>query len=101
MSEQTTLESLLEMGFERNRAWVNAWLFPLKQKIGFRSEGDWINKLLIHIFREKAVAYTGNQGIEQAMDWWVWGAHLNEALPWRIWAVYVLNQNTWDVLFLG
>lgn len=38
MSDQTTLESLLEMGFERNRA-------------------------------EKAVAYTGNQGIEQAMDW--------------------------------
>ncbi|XP_011608833.1 UBX domain-containing protein 1 [Takifugu rubripes] len=38
MSEQTTLESLLEMGFDRNRA-------------------------------EKAVAYTGNQGIEQAMDW--------------------------------
>uniref|UniRef100_A0A3Q3W5G0 UBX domain protein 1 n=1 Tax=Mola mola TaxID=94237 RepID=A0A3Q3W5G0_MOLML len=38
MSEQTTLESLLEMGFGRNRA-------------------------------EKAVAYTGNQGIEQAMDW--------------------------------
>uniref|UniRef100_H3DHB3 UBX domain protein 1 n=1 Tax=Tetraodon nigroviridis TaxID=99883 RepID=H3DHB3_TETNG len=38
MSEQTTLESLLEMGFERNKA-------------------------------EKAVAYTGNQGIEQAMDW--------------------------------
>ncbi|KAM3613398.1 uncharacterized protein V6R79_025377 [Siganus canaliculatus] len=38
MAEQTTLESLLEMGFERNRA-------------------------------EKAVAYTGNQGIEQAMDW--------------------------------
>ncbi|XP_074530427.1 UBX domain-containing protein 1 [Halichoeres trimaculatus] len=38
MAEQTTLESLLEMGFERNRA-------------------------------EKAVAKTGNQGIEQAMDW--------------------------------
>ncbi|XP_039975738.1 UBX domain-containing protein 1 [Xiphias gladius] len=38
MSELTTLESLLEMGFERNRA-------------------------------EKAVANTGNQGIEQAMDW--------------------------------
>ncbi|XP_035525128.1 UBX domain-containing protein 1 [Dicentrarchus labrax] len=38
MAEVTTLESLLEMGFERNRA-------------------------------EKAVANTGNQGIEQAMDW--------------------------------
>lgn len=38
MAELTTLESLLEMGFERNRA-------------------------------EKAVAITGNQGIEQAMDW--------------------------------
>lgn len=38
MEEQTTLESLLEMGFERNRA-------------------------------EKAVANTGNQGIERAMDW--------------------------------
>ncbi|KAI3351681.1 hypothetical protein L3Q82_020515 [Scortum barcoo] len=38
MSELTTLESLLEMGFDRNRA-------------------------------EKAVANTGNQGIEQAMDW--------------------------------
>ncbi|KAM8733522.1 UBX domain-containing protein 1 [Acanthopagrus schlegelii] len=38
MAEQTTLDSLLEMGFERNRA-------------------------------EKAVAKTGNQGIEQAMDW--------------------------------
>nr|XP_046263107.1 UBX domain-containing protein 1 isoform X2 [Scatophagus argus] len=38
MADQTTLESLLEMGFERNRA-------------------------------EKAVANTGNQGIEQAMDW--------------------------------
>ncbi|XP_040904075.1 UBX domain-containing protein 1 [Toxotes jaculatrix] len=38
MAELTTLESLLEMGFDRNRA-------------------------------EKAVAYTGNQGIEQAMDW--------------------------------
>lgn len=38
MAEMTTLESLLEMGFERNRA-------------------------------EKAVANTGNQGIEQAMDW--------------------------------
>nr|ACQ59025.1 SAPK substrate protein 1 [Anoplopoma fimbria] len=38
MAELTTLESLLEMGFERNRA-------------------------------EKAVAHTGNQGIEQAMDW--------------------------------
>ncbi|XP_041800750.1 UBX domain-containing protein 1 [Chelmon rostratus] len=40
MAELTTLESLLEMGFERNRA-------------------------------EKAVAITGNQGIEQAMDWLV------------------------------
>ncbi|GAA6064868.1 UBX domain-containing protein 1 isoform X1 [Tachysurus ichikawai] len=38
MTEYTTLESLLEMGFERNRA-------------------------------EKAVAHTGNQGIERAMDW--------------------------------
>lgn len=38
MAELTTLESLLEMGFDRNRA-------------------------------EKAVAITGNQGIEQAMDW--------------------------------
>ncbi|XP_067374067.1 UBX domain-containing protein 1 isoform X2 [Channa argus] len=38
MAELSTLESLLEMGFERNRA-------------------------------EKAVANTGNQGIEQAMDW--------------------------------
>lgn len=38
MAELTTLESLLEMGFERNRA-------------------------------ERAVAITGNQGIEQAMDW--------------------------------
>ncbi|KAM4621805.1 UBX domain-containing protein 1 isoform 1-T4 [Polymixia lowei] len=38
MAEQTTLESLLEMGFTRNRA-------------------------------EKAVANTGNQGIERAMDW--------------------------------
>ncbi|XP_041845319.1 UBX domain-containing protein 1 isoform X2 [Melanotaenia boesemani] len=38
MAELTTLESLLEMGFDRNRA-------------------------------EKAVANTGNQGIEQAMDW--------------------------------
>ncbi|KAG7230407.1 hypothetical protein INR49_024513 [Caranx melampygus] len=38
MAELTTLESLLEMGFDRNRA-------------------------------EKAVASTGNQGIEQAMDW--------------------------------
>ncbi|KAM3866499.1 UBX domain-containing protein 1 [Diretmus argenteus] len=38
MADQTTLESLLEMGFERNRA-------------------------------EKAVANTGNQGIERAMDW--------------------------------
>ncbi|KAL0973873.1 hypothetical protein UPYG_G00212270 [Umbra pygmaea] len=38
MAEQTTLDSLLEMGFERNRA-------------------------------EKAVAHTGNQGIERAMDW--------------------------------
>ncbi|XP_012721603.2 UBX domain-containing protein 1 [Fundulus heteroclitus] len=40
MAEMTTLESLLEMGFGRNRA-------------------------------EKAVANTGNQGIEQAMDWLV------------------------------
>ncbi|XP_061582290.1 UBX domain-containing protein 1 [Cololabis saira] len=40
MAELTTLESLLEMGFDRNRA-------------------------------EKAVANTGNQGIEQAMDWLV------------------------------
>nr|ACO10140.1 SAPK substrate protein 1 [Osmerus mordax] len=38
MAEQTTLDSLLEMGFDRNRA-------------------------------EKAVAHTGNQGIERAMDW--------------------------------
>lgn len=38
MAELTTLESLLEMGFDRNRA-------------------------------ERAVASTGNQGIEQAMDW--------------------------------
>ncbi|KAM8847824.1 UBX domain-containing protein 1 [Synchiropus picturatus] len=38
MAEMTTLETLLEMGFGRNRA-------------------------------EKAVAHTGNQGIEQAMDW--------------------------------
>ncbi|KAF7661009.1 hypothetical protein LDENG_00270330 [Lucifuga dentata] len=38
MEELTTLESLLEMGFGKNRA-------------------------------EKAVANTGNQGIEQAMDW--------------------------------
>ncbi|XP_062380085.1 UBX domain-containing protein 1 [Sardina pilchardus] len=38
MAECTTLESLLEMGFSRNRA-------------------------------EKAVAHTGNQGIERAMDW--------------------------------
>ncbi|XP_077433409.1 UBX domain-containing protein 1 [Vanacampus margaritifer] len=38
MSDLTTLESLLEMGFDRNRA-------------------------------ERAVASTGNQGIEQAMDW--------------------------------
>ncbi|XP_062250016.1 UBX domain-containing protein 1 [Platichthys flesus] len=38
MAELTTLETLLEMGFDRNRA-------------------------------EKAVANTGNQGIEQAMDW--------------------------------
>ncbi|KAK5864715.1 hypothetical protein PBY51_015934 [Eleginops maclovinus] len=38
MAELTTLESLMEMGFDRNRA-------------------------------EKAVANTGNQGIEQAMDW--------------------------------
>ncbi|KAJ4946510.1 hypothetical protein JOQ06_024176 [Pogonophryne albipinna] len=38
MAELTTLESLMEMGFDRNRA-------------------------------EKAVASTGNQGIEQAMDW--------------------------------
>ncbi|XP_051945049.1 UBX domain-containing protein 1-like isoform X1 [Xyrauchen texanus] len=38
MAEYTTLESLLEMGFNRNRA-------------------------------EKAVAHTGNQGIERAMDW--------------------------------
>ncbi|XP_056155134.1 UBX domain-containing protein 1 [Lampris incognitus] len=40
MAELTTLESLLEMGFGRNRA-------------------------------EKAVANTGNQGIERAMDWLV------------------------------
>uniref|UniRef100_A0A8C6U9D4 UBX domain protein 1 n=1 Tax=Neogobius melanostomus TaxID=47308 RepID=A0A8C6U9D4_9GOBI len=38
MAAITTLESLLEMGFDRNRA-------------------------------ERAVASTGNQGIEQAMDW--------------------------------
>lgn len=38
MAELTTLESLLEMGFDRNRA-------------------------------ERAVASTGNQGIEPAMDW--------------------------------
>ncbi|KAM6953280.1 LOW QUALITY PROTEIN: UBX domain-containing protein 1 [Aplochiton taeniatus] len=38
MADITTLDSLLEMGFERNRA-------------------------------EKAVAHTGNQGIERAMDW--------------------------------
>ncbi|XP_036403970.1 UBX domain-containing protein 1 [Megalops cyprinoides] len=38
MAECTTLESLLEMGFDRNRA-------------------------------EKALAHTGNQGIERAMDW--------------------------------
>lgn len=38
MAGVTTLESLLEMGFDRNRA-------------------------------ERAVASTGNQGIEQAMDW--------------------------------
>ncbi|XP_017329715.1 UBX domain-containing protein 1 isoform X3 [Ictalurus punctatus] len=38
MADCTTLESLLEMGFDRNRA-------------------------------EKAVAHTGNQGIERAMDW--------------------------------
>ncbi|CAB1325052.1 unnamed protein product [Coregonus sp. 'balchen'] len=38
MAEQTTLDSLLEMGFDRNRV-------------------------------EKAVAHTGNQGIERAMDW--------------------------------
>ncbi|XP_077465789.1 UBX domain-containing protein 1 isoform X3 [Stigmatopora argus] len=38
MADLTTLESLLEMGFDRNRA-------------------------------ERAVASTGNQGIEQAMDW--------------------------------
>lgn len=38
MAELTTLETLMEMGFDRNRA-------------------------------EKAVANTGNQGIEQAMDW--------------------------------
>ncbi|KAK1804417.1 hypothetical protein P4O66_020439 [Electrophorus voltai] len=38
MAECTTLESLMEMGFDRNRA-------------------------------EKAVAHTGNQGIERAMDW--------------------------------
>ncbi|XP_076877489.1 UBX domain-containing protein 1 [Brachyhypopomus gauderio] len=38
MADCTTLESLMEMGFGRNRA-------------------------------EKAVAHTGNQGIERAMDW--------------------------------
>ncbi|XP_061644185.1 UBX domain-containing protein 1 isoform X1 [Phyllopteryx taeniolatus] len=38
MADLSTLESLLEMGFDRNRA-------------------------------ERAVASTGNQGIEQAMDW--------------------------------
>uniref|UniRef100_A0A3P8V236 UBX domain protein 1 n=1 Tax=Cynoglossus semilaevis TaxID=244447 RepID=A0A3P8V236_CYNSE len=38
MAELTTLESLLEMGFGRNRV-------------------------------ERAVANTGNQGIERAMDW--------------------------------
>lgn len=38
MADYTTLESLLEMGFDRNKA-------------------------------EKAVAHTGNQGIERAMDW--------------------------------
>ncbi|XP_016397019.1 UBX domain-containing protein 1 [Sinocyclocheilus rhinocerous] len=38
MAECTTFDSLLEMGFDRNRA-------------------------------EKAVAHTGNQGIESAMDW--------------------------------
>ncbi|TRY54701.1 hypothetical protein DNTS_031236 [Danionella cerebrum] len=38
MAECTTLDSLLEMGFNKNRA-------------------------------EKAVAHTGNQGIERAMDW--------------------------------
>ncbi|XP_056113276.1 UBX domain-containing protein 1 isoform X2 [Rhinichthys klamathensis goyatoka] len=38
MAECTTLDSLLEMGFDRNRA-------------------------------ERAVAHTGNQGIERAMDW--------------------------------
>ncbi|KAJ8338007.1 hypothetical protein SKAU_G00369730 [Synaphobranchus kaupii] len=38
MAECTTLDSLLEMGFNRNRA-------------------------------EKALAHTGNQGIERAMDW--------------------------------
>lgn len=38
MAECTTLESLMEMGFDRNSA-------------------------------EKAVAHTGNQGIERAMDW--------------------------------
>ncbi|XP_067313388.1 UBX domain-containing protein 1 [Pseudorasbora parva] len=38
MADCTTLDSLLEMGFDRNRA-------------------------------ERAVAHTGNQGIERAMDW--------------------------------
>ncbi|XP_071765979.1 UBX domain-containing protein 1 [Centroberyx gerrardi] len=46
MAELTTLESLLEMGFGRNRA-------------------------------EKAVANTGNQGIERAMDWLM--EHENDA----------------------
>uniref|UniRef100_A0A3P9L9V1 UBX domain protein 1 n=1 Tax=Oryzias latipes TaxID=8090 RepID=A0A3P9L9V1_ORYLA len=45
MAELTTLDSLLEMGFDRNRA-------------------------------ERAVASTGNQGIEQAMDWLM--AHEND-----------------------
>lgn len=73
MSEQTTLESLLEMGFDRNRAWVISFGF-LEEIFDFRSDGEWRNKSFIRIFREKAVAYTGNQGIEQAMDWWVWAA---------------------------